>query len=145
MNNVGIQRIPLQLSHACVIASIQIDLTDETLRQFRKDLLARLESSRAVGVILDLSGVDIMDLEDFEALRQTMKMAAIMGARTVIAGLQPGVVSSLIELGADVEGIHAVLNLDDAFRLMDILRADDHTPTVGGPDGTDEPDLGSRE
>ena len=76
MENTGIQKIPLQVSSNCVVASIQIDLTEEVLRQFRNDLLERLQSSEAAGVILDVSGVDIMDADDFNALRRTMFMAA---------------------------------------------------------------------
>ena len=45
-------------------------------------------------------------------------MASIMGAHTVVAGFQPGVVSSLVELDADTSGVHAALDMDDAFRLI---------------------------
>ncbi len=119
MTASGVQRIPLQFVHGCVVASIQIDLTPDVLRQFRTDLLARVQASEAKGVIFDVSGIEILDLEDFDALRQTMVMAEIMGARSILSGLKPGVVSALIDLGADPEGVNAVLNLDDAFRLLD--------------------------
>ncbi len=114
-----VQRIPLQVARGCVMASIQIDLTPEVLQQFRKDLLERVQESRANGVILDVSGIDILDLDDFNGLRKTMEMAEIMGARPILSGLKPGVVSALIDLGADPEGLNAVLNLDDAFRLLE--------------------------
>ena len=114
-----VPRIPLQVVRDCVVASIQIDLTPEVLRQFRMDLLERVQESRANGVILDISGIDILDLDDFNGLRSTMEMAEIMGARSILSGLKPGVVSALIDLGADPEGLNAVLNLDDAFRLLD--------------------------
>jgi hypothetical protein len=51
-----------------------------------------------------------------------MEMAQVMGARTILSGLKPGVVSALIDLGADPEGVNAVLNLDDAFKLLDGFR-----------------------
>ncbi len=119
MTASGVQRIPLQFVRGCVVASIQVDLTPEVLRQFRTDLLARVQASGADGVIFDVSGIDILDLDDFDALRKTMTMAEIMGARSVLSGLKPGVVSALIDLGADSDGITAVLNLDDAFRWLD--------------------------
>jgi rsbT antagonist protein RsbS len=95
----GIAKIPLQTSRNCVIASIQIDLSDAVLRQFRTQLLELIQSSGAHGVILDVSGIE------------------------VLAGLQAGVVSSLVELGAETEDIVAAMDLDDAFRVMDQLRA----------------------
>ena len=66
--------IPLQLSQNCVIASIQVDLTEEVNLQFRKELLAFVHKTEATGVILDVSGVDIMDLDDFDSLRNTISM-----------------------------------------------------------------------
>jgi rsbT antagonist protein RsbS len=119
MTDSNVQRIPLQVARGCVVASIQIDLTPEVLRQFRMDLLERVQESRANGLILDVSGIDILDLDDFNGLRHTMEMAEIMGARPILSGLKPGVVSALIDLGADPEGLKAVFNLDDAFRLLD--------------------------
>jgi len=115
----SVQRIPLQVVRGCVVASIQIDLDPEVLRQFQNDLLERVQESRATGVILDVSGVDILDLDDFNGLRSTMEMAEVMGARPILSGLKPGVVSALIDLGVDPEGVSAVLNLDDAFQLLD--------------------------
>ena len=119
MTDSNVQRIPLQVARGCVVASIQIDLTPEVLRQFRMDLLERVQESRANGVILDISGIDILDLDDFNGLRSTMEMAEVLGARSILSGLNPGMVSALIDLGADPEGVNAVLNLDDAFRLLD--------------------------
>ena len=119
----GIAKIPLQISRNCVIASIQIDLSDAVLRQFRTELLELIQSSGAHGVILDVSGIEVMDYEDFEALHKTMAMARLMGAPSVLAGLQAGVVSSLVELGAETDDIVAAMDLDDAFRVMDQLRA----------------------
>jgi rsbT antagonist protein RsbS len=119
MTASSVQRIPLQVVRGCVVASIQIDLDPEVLRQFRIDLLACVQKSRANGVILDVSGIDILDLDDFNGLRSTMEMAEVMGARPILSGLKPGVVSALIDLGADPEGVNAVLNLDDAFQLLD--------------------------
>ena len=122
MTASSVQRIPLQVARGCVVASIQIDLDPEVLRQFRSDLLERVQESRANGVILDVSGIDILDLDDFNGLRRTMEMAKVMGARPILSGLKPGVVSALIDLGADPEGVTSVLNLDDAFRLLDEIR-----------------------
>lgn len=115
-------RVPVQLSRQCLVASIQVDLTEDVLRQFRRDLLDRLQASGAAGVILDVSGLDVMDYEDFEALRRTMSMAEVMGARTLVCGLSAGVVSSLVELGVHTEDVEAALSLDEAFRLMDERR-----------------------
>lgn len=116
-------RIPLQISRECVIASIQVDLSEAVLNRFRTELLELIQTSGARGVILDVSGIEVLDHVDFQALHRTMAMARLMGAPSVLAGLQAGVVSSLVELGADTDDIVAAMDLDDAFRVMEQLHA----------------------
>ena len=111
--------IPLQVSRGCVVASIQVDISDAVLAGFREQLLELLRSSGAAGVILDMSGVEVLDLDEFEALQQTMDMAQLMGAKTVFSGFRPGVVSALLELDADTRGMYAALNLDAAFDMLE--------------------------
>ena len=139
MDNGDVPSIPLQQAQNCIVASIQIELTEEILEEFRKDLLQLLHATRSKGVIIDISGVNIMDLEDFDALRQTLLMAEIMGAKTILTGFQPGVVSCLVDLNADIERINAAFNLDDAFRLMNNILSYDETPTSVSTDKQDEP------
>lgn len=114
-------RVPLTVSRGCIVASIQRDLRGEVLQQFRDDLLERLQSSGANGVILDLSGLSIMDADDFDGIRRTLDMAALMGARAVVVGLRPGVVSALVALGVETGNFDTLLDLDDGFALFESL------------------------
>ena len=118
-------QIPLQLSRSCVIASIQVDLTEDVITRFQKDLLEYLHATRAIGLVIDVSGVEVIDREDFEALRRTMLMAEVMGAHVALSGLRAGVVSSLIGLGADIDGVHGALNLDEAIELVNKLKLEE--------------------
>lgn len=138
----AVPRIPLQVSRGCVVASIQVELSSDVLAQFQQDLLQLLHTSGATNVILDVAGVDIMDDEDFDSLRRSMAMAELMGARCLVAGLQPGVVAALVELGAKVDDVEAALDLDAAFVRLEeghhAGAADDGTVVQpGGPDGAD--------
>ncbi|MHC4708862.1 MAG: STAS domain-containing protein [Planctomycetota bacterium] len=131
MSPSGDSRIPLQLSRGCVVASVQVDLDAEVLLRFRAELLELLRASGARGIILDLSGVDIMDVEDFQAVRNTMIMARLMGAETILSGLRPGVVSALIDLDADTRGVEAAHSLDDAFERMEVILAPEDAAAEG--------------
>ena len=113
-----VARIPLQISNRCLVASIQVDFTDGVLEQFRDDLLRELQAQQAQGVVLDLSGIEVMDLSDFENIRSTISMAGLMGTPAVICGLRPGVVASLILLGAETDELQAARDLDMAFELL---------------------------
>ena len=119
MDDSNGQRIPLQVSRGCVVASIQVDLSEEVLRQFRTDLLHKVQDARTKGVILDVSGLALMDLSDFDALCRTMDMAGVMGAKPILCGLNAGMVSALIDLGAEVDSVNVARDLDDAFSVLE--------------------------
>lgn len=134
-------RIPLTVSRGCVVASIQRDLRGTVLQQFREDLLERLQSSGASGVIIDLSGVSIMDADDFDKVRRTLEMAALMGARAVLVGLRPGVVSALVQLDVDTGNFDTLLDLDDGFALFESEYQSDEEEEEEGADIEDESGL----
>ena len=117
--HADIPGVAMQLSRGIVVASIQVDLDDDVLARFREDLLARLHESGSEGVILDVSGLQTLDSEEFAALRRIMTMTSLMGAESVLVGLQPGVVSSLIETGVDADGLQVAINLDAGFALLE--------------------------
>jgi len=116
--HTNIPRVAMQVSRGVVVASIQVDLDDDVLVQFRQDLLGRVHGTGSRGVILDVSGLDTLDSEEFAELRRIVTMASLLGAESVLVGLRPGIVSSLIETGADVEGLRAAIDLDAAFALL---------------------------
>jgi rsbT antagonist protein RsbS len=117
----------MQVISGCLTASIQLDLTTDLLRRFQQDLLQRIKTSGVSAVILDVSGVEIMDLEDFELLRRSMAMASIMGARPILVGLRPGIVASLIAMDANVDGVEAATDLEDALQRLQAVARDSQT------------------
>ena len=54
-------------------------------------------------VILDVSGVETLDPNEFASLRRIIAMVRIMGSESVLVGLQPGVVSALIEVDGPMD------------------------------------------
>jgi len=110
--------VAMQVSRDVVVASIQIELNEEVLARFREDLLNRVHDSRSRGVILDVSGLETLDSDEFAELRKIITMCTILGTESILVGLQPGVVSSLIEAGAEVDGVRAAVDLDAAFNLL---------------------------
>ncbi len=141
VDGVEVSRVPLQVSQGCIVASIQVDLSDEVLARFRVDLLDLLQQTGVEAVILDVSGISVMDLEEFQALRDTMTMAKLMGARTIFSGFQAGVVSALVELNAPTMDIEAASSLDNAFALLTAPEATQQEPAEEEP-ADEEPELG---
>jgi rsbT antagonist protein RsbS len=130
------------VSRGVVVASIQVDLDDDVLARFRQELLDCIHETDSRGVILDVSGLETLDSEELAALRRIMVMTALMGAESVLVGLRPGVVSALIEAGADVDGLRAAINLDAAFALLEPEPEDEteheSEPAIVADDGLED-------
>jgi rsbT antagonist protein RsbS len=110
-----VARITIQPYRGALIASIQVDLEERVLRRFQSDLLECIRSSGADVAIIDLSGVDVMDGEDFAGLRRVIEMAALMGTGSVLCGMQPGVAASLVDLDVSLDGLEISRSLDTAL------------------------------
>jgi rsbT antagonist protein RsbS len=111
--------VALQVSRGIVVASIQVDLEERVLARFQDELLQRVHETGASGVILDVSGLAIMDSQEFAALRKVIRSTEIMGAKVIVAGLSAGIVSSLIQAGAEIDGLEAAIDLDAAFSRLE--------------------------
>jgi rsbT antagonist protein RsbS len=133
-----IARITIQPHRGALIASIQVDLDQRVLERFQADLLQRIEDSRARFVIIDLTGVAVMDESDFAALRRTIDMVSLMGTDTILCGLRPGVAASLVDLDVSIAGLRTQLNLDAA--LAEIAARESRTSRIGDADGATDPE-----
>ena len=121
-----------------MVASIQVDLDDNVLERFRQDLLRRVHETGSRGVILDVSGLETLDPDEFAALRGIIRTCAIMGSESILAGLRPGVVSALVEAGADIDGLRAAINLDAAFSQLELQSQPDIEPETDMEPGDED-------
>ena len=116
----------INVVQSCLVVTLQGEIPDEKFIRIRNDILNRIYSMAIRGMILDLSTVRVLDRYSFNALADTSKMALLLGVQTIFAGLQPGVVSALVDLEVDVSGIRTALTLEDAFiQLPSIAQAYD--------------------
>jgi rsbT antagonist protein RsbS len=130
--------VAIQVSRNIVVASIQVDLDDNVLERFRQDLLRRVHETGSRGVILDVSGLETLDPDEFAALRGIIRTCAIMGSESILAGLRPGVVSALVEAGADIDGLRAAINLDAAFSQLELQSQPDIEPETDMEPGDED-------
>lgn len=111
-------RVAMHAVRGIVVASVQTDLTEPVLARFQDELLSLIHRTGACGVVFDLSGIDLLDSIEFHGLRRILKMAELLGARAILSGLRPGIISSLVDANADTDGIEATLQMDDAIELI---------------------------
>ncbi|MBU1750206.1 MAG: STAS domain-containing protein, partial [Chloroflexi bacterium] len=93
-------------------ASIQVALHDASAVQFKDDLLHEIHRTKARGLILDLTAMDVVDSFLGKLIGDVAEMAGLMGTTVVITGLQPAVAITLVELGLELPGVVTALNLE---------------------------------
>ncbi|MCC6557253.1 MAG: PAS domain S-box protein [Polyangiaceae bacterium] len=77
--------------------------------------LAGVQASGAQVVILDLTGLAVVDSQVAAALVRAARALRLLGARTMLTGMQPAVAQTLVALGLDLEGIAAHGTLQSAI------------------------------
>jgi rsbT antagonist protein RsbS len=104
-----------------LIASIHTALDDSQMVRFQNDLVDRIGTGRARGVIIDVAALDVLDSFGSRTLRNIAEMARLRGALTVIVGIQPDVAIAMVQFDLNLEVLRAVLDLDEAVSLLDRL------------------------
>ena len=111
-------RIPILALGDILLTSIQSDITDEHAVTLQNDILERLRQSRARGVILDITALDIVDSYMARILSETVQMAQLMGGDVVITGMNPMVALTLVEMGRELMRGMAALTLEQGVEKL---------------------------
>ena len=111
--------VPILKQRDYLIASVQAVLTDQDLVFLRDRLVEQVGRYRSVGLILDVTGLDVMDSFSVRTLRDMAHMIRLRGADTVIVGIQPEVAFSMVQLGLSLEGVPTALDLEEGLAYLD--------------------------
>jgi rsbT antagonist protein RsbS len=101
-----------------LLVTLQGDLHDSTAQQLQQDIAETIARSRATGVLLDLSGVEIVDSFLGRVLAEIAAQAELLAAQTVVAGMRPAVAITLVELGLTLPGLRTALNTEAGLELL---------------------------
>ncbi len=115
---IEVSRIPILKIEEFLVASIQVELYDKSAVMFKENLLERIYETKAKGLILDLTAVEVVDSFMGRIITEVGAMAGLMGTRVVITGLQPAVAITLVELGLELRGVHTALNLEKGIAAL---------------------------
>lgn len=86
--------------------------------RLRDRLVEQVGRHRSSGVILDVTGMDVMDSFSVRTLRDMAHMIRLRGAQTVIVGIQPEVAFSMIQLGLRLLDIPTALDLEEGLAFL---------------------------
>lgn len=111
-------RIPILKMGQYLLVTIQVDLYDRLALDLEADLIAQIARTNAQGVLIDISAVSIVDSFMGRILSNIAGMGRILGAETVVVGMQPAVAITLVELGLPLTGVSTALNVEKGIDLL---------------------------
>ena len=110
--------VPILKQGDYLIASIQGALTDTDLTRLQENLVRAVRRHRSKGVVVDVTVLDVMDSFAARTLRSITLMTRLMGAKVAIAGIQPEIAFSMVQLGLTLEGTMTSLDLEDGIAML---------------------------
>ncbi len=92
--------------------------------QIMEMLLSGISEHQASIVLIDITGVPVMDTGVANHLLEVAKAARLLGSEVIMVGIRPEVAQTIVHLGVDLTGIMTKQNLqrglEYAFRVMEL-------------------------
>jgi rsbT co-antagonist protein RsbR len=87
-------------------------------RDITRALLAGIGQHHAKVIILDVTGVPLIDSGVANHLNKTIQAARLKGARTIITGISEAVAETIVDLGLDWSHIETLPDLQSGLRAV---------------------------
>ncbi len=103
----------------CLVVPIQVDFHDEYIQQLQIHVLKKIADTGLKGMVIDVSDLVIIDSFMAKSIFNIARMALLLGAKSVITGLRPEVVSTLIDLETEPGDVSLAVSLDQGLRMLE--------------------------
>jgi rsbT antagonist protein RsbS len=113
-----LEQIPILKLGDFLLVTIQTELHDELAMALQDDLTNKLSKTGARGLLIDISGLEIVDSFIGRSLAQIAGIARVMDAATVLVGMRPAVAITLVELGMTLPDIKTALDVDKGMLVL---------------------------
>lgn len=128
-------RIPVLKVGKALLVTVQVDMHDRLATALEEDLSARIVATGARGVLIDISGLDIVNSFMGRMLDSIAAVSRMLDAETVVVGMRPAVAITLVELGLELNGVRTALNVEKGMELLaQRIEEDGRASDEAGPD-----------
>ena len=123
-------RVPILKLEDFLLVSIQVDMHDQLALTLQDDLTGAIQRIGAKGVLINISALEIVDSFIGRMLAGISGIARVLGATTVVTGMQPAVAITLVELGLSLPGVRTALDVEKGMAWIN-----DGADPMQGPRG----------
>jgi rsbT antagonist protein RsbS len=113
-----LRRLPIIKLWDRILVPIQGEITDDLAELLSQEVLREIHESGAHGLVLDLTGVWIMDSHLCSVLSNLASAARLMGTPTIISGLSPEIAMTLQTMGVELVAVRTALSLEQALTML---------------------------
>ena len=121
------EQIPILKMGDCLLVTIQVDMHDRLAVKLHDDLSQKIVDTRAHGVLIDISALEVVDSFLGRMLANIAATARVLDAQTVVVGMQPAVAITLVELGLSLKGVRTALDVEKGIELLRALGSDSNS------------------
>lgn len=115
---VAVLELPiLPIDDQVLLVPLVGHLDSRRAEQLRSRILGAVAAKRAHTVIIDITGITVIDTAVAKALIDTTAAIRLLGARTIISGIRPAVAQTLVHLNAGLGDITTAPNPEAALAI----------------------------
>ena len=122
--NARVGRIPILKLWNILLVPLQGDVDDVQGETLCSDVLNAIQNSTIAGLVIDVTGLWLMDSHLCSVLSMLASSSALMGTHTVICGISPDIALTLQTMGLDMPHVIPAPSLEDALGLMGVRQQD---------------------
>jgi rsbT antagonist protein RsbS len=115
-----LQRVPIIKIWDILLVPLQGEITDDMAAQVRAEVLERIHSDGATGLVIDVTALWVMDSHLCSVISRLAAASALMGARTFLCGMNPEIALTIHAMGLDLEAVQATLSLEEALEILGV-------------------------
>ena len=110
--------IPIIQLFGHLLVPLQGDIGDSQAESLRERVLARLKAEACESLIIDTSGIWVLDSHLCSVLASLATAARLMGSRSILCGMTPEMVMTLHAMGIELSSVSTAINLENALHKL---------------------------
>lgn len=104
---------------------------DAALVSMEDEVARRVTRAAATGVVMDVSGLTVVDMFMARIIIRVVGMVRLLGAEAVVVGIQPAVAMTVVELGLRADRLPTALTVDRGVARLRRRRIERRSPAGG--------------